>query len=73
MGHEAHDDEDDHDDALAQKDRVLDLLALVEARERVFVRVVDMELSAEEQVEQGEHHGEREQRRRGVVDDEVDE
>ena len=73
MGHEAHDDEGDHDDALAQEDRVLDLLPLVEVRERVFVRVVDVELSAEEQVEQREHHGEREQRRRGVVEDEVDE
>ena len=51
----------------------LELLALVEARERVFVRVVDVELPAEQQVEQREHHGKREQRRRGVVEDEVDE
>ena len=51
----------------------LDLLALVEARERVFVRAVDVELPAEQQVEQTEHRGEREQRRRGVVEDEVDE
>ena len=73
VGHEAHDDEGDHDDALAQEDRVLDLLPLVEVSERVLVRVVDAELSAEEQVEQREHHGEREQRRRSVVEDEVDE
>ena len=33
----------------------------------------DVELSAEQQVEQREHHGKREQRRRGVVEDEVDE
>ena len=73
VGHEARDDERDHDDALAQEDGVLDLLALVEARERVFVRVVDAELTAEQEVEEGEHRGEREQRRRGVVEDEVDE
>lgn len=73
MEHKAQDDDDHHDDALDQQGLALDLLALIELHDSVFVFLVDMHLAAVDEVENGDEHNQDQDDGGCVYGDEVEE